>query len=169
MQNAIFLSFVWLISLYLHCYSQNATQVDDEKSITIVLIMNGLRPDAITPEVMPNLYRLQKDGINFTNSHSTIPTVTRVNSASLASGCYPGTHGIMSNSIYVKEFNPSSSISTSDYKNLISIDSLKNGNLFSVKSMGEILHQNNVKYVAISSGSSGSAFLQNHHVNQTGG
>ncbi len=169
MRKAIFFSFIWLISFYFACYGQNGTQSDNKNSIIIVLIMDGLRPDAITPEVMPNLYKLQKDGVNFTNSHSTIPTVTRVNSASLASGCYPGSHGIMSNSIYIKKFNPLKSVSTSDYRNLISIDSLTKGNLLSVKSIGEILHQNNVKYVAISSGSSGSAFLQNHHVKQTGG
>ncbi len=169
MRKALFLSFIWLISFCFNYYGQNVTQPDNKKSITIVLIMDGLRPDAIIPEVMPNLYRLQKDGVNFTNSHAVIPTVTRVNSASLASGCYPGTHGIMSNSIYIKEFNPSSSVSTSNYKNLISIDSLKNGNLLSVKSIGEILHQNNVKYAAISSGSPGSAFLLNHHVMEGGG
>jgi len=169
MQNAIFLSFIWLISFFFNNYGQKVTQINDQKSIIIVLIMDGLRPDAITPEIMPNLYQLQKDGVNFTNSHSTIPTVTRVNSASLASGSYPGTHGIMSNSIYIKEFDPSRSVSTSDYRNLISIDSLTKGNLLSVKSIGEILHQNNVKYAAVSSGSSGSAFLQNHHAKQTGG
>ncbi|VAX29099.1 hypothetical protein MNBD_IGNAVI01-1540, partial [hydrothermal vent metagenome] len=169
MKKAIFLSFIWLISFYFNYYGQNVTKQNNEKPITIVLIMDGLRPDAITPEVMPNLYQLQKDGVNFTNSHSAIPTVTRVNSASLASGCYPGTHGIMSNSIYIKEFNPTSSISTWNYKNLVGIDSLTKGNLLSVRSIGEILHRNNVKYAAISSGSPGSAFLLNHHVKQTGG
>jgi len=51
--------------------------------------MDGLLPDAITPEVMPNIYQLRKDGVNFTNSHSIFSTGSRVNSASLASECYP--------------------------------------------------------------------------------
>lgn len=169
MRKAIFLSFIWLILFYFNNNGQNGNQPNNKNSITIVLIMDGLRPDAITPDVMPNLYQLQRDGVNFTNSHSAIPTVTRVNSASLATGYYPGRHGIMSNSIYIKEFNSSSSVSTSDYKNLISIDSITKGNLLSVKSLGEILDKNNVKYTAISSGSPGSVFLLNHHVKQNGG
>ncbi|NOX67084.1 MAG: alkaline phosphatase family protein [Chlorobi bacterium] len=169
MRKAIFLSFIWLILFYSNNNGQNEIQPNNKNSITIVLIMDGLRPDAITPEVMPNLYNLKKNGVNFTNSHSAIPTVTRVNSASLATGYYPGRHGIMSNSIYIKEFNSSSSVSTSDYKNLISIDSITKGNLLSVESIGEILDKNNVKYTAISSGSPGSVFLLNHHVKQNGG
>lgn len=125
MQNAIFFSFIWLILIYSNCYCQDAAYLSDKKSITIVLIMDGLRPEAITPEVMPNLYQLKKNGVNFTNSHAAVPTITHVNSASFASGCFSGTHGIMNNSIYLKEFNLSSSISTGNYKNITSIDSLK--------------------------------------------
>ncbi len=61
-----------------------------------------------------------------------------------------------------KEVNPMGSVSTGNYKNLMKIDSVSNGNLLYVKSIGEILQQNNLKYVAISSGSTGSAYLLNH-------
>lgn len=151
---------------YSNCFGHNAPQQSDSRPLTIVLIMDGLRPDAVTQKNMPNLFKLQQEGVEFTNSHASIPTVTRVNSASLASGSYPASHGIMSNSIYIKEVNPTASVSTGNYKNLMEVDSVSNGNLLYVKTIGEILQQNNLKYVAISSGSTGSAYLLNHKVHE---
>ena len=151
---------------YSNSFGQKMSHESDSIPLTIVLIMDGLRPDAVTQMNMPNLFKLQQEGVKFTNSHASIPTVTRVNSASLASGSYPESHGIMSNSIYVKDVNPTGSVSTGNYKNLMKIDSVSNGKLLYVKTIGEILQQNNLKYVAISSGSTGSAYLLNHKANE---
>ncbi|WP_225912931.1 alkaline phosphatase family protein [Nostoc flagelliforme] len=38
---------------------------------------------------MPNLYRLRQQGVNYVNGHAVFPTVTRVNSAAIATGYYP--------------------------------------------------------------------------------
>ncbi len=154
----------FLTTHYSNCFGQKMSKESDSRPLMIVLIMDGLRPDAITQKNMPNLFKLQQEGVKFTNSHASIPTVTRVNSASLASGSYPEAHGIMSNSIYLKEVNPTGSVSTGNYKNLMKVDSVSNGKLLYVKTIGEILQQNNLQYVAISSGSTGSAYLLNHKV-----
>ena len=68
-------------------------------SMQIVLVLDGLRPDSITPVNTPNLDRLRSNGVQFDNTHAVFPTVTRVNSASLGTGVYPNRHGIMGNSI----------------------------------------------------------------------
>lgn len=166
MQNKIFLWLILFVIQYSNCVGQDVLHQSDSKVITIVLIMDGLRPDAVTHENMPNLFKLQNEGVKFTNSHAAIPTVTRVNSASLASGYYSGSHGIMSNSIFFEKINPTGSISTGDYKIMQKMDSISNGNLLTVKSIGKILYENNKKYVVLSSGSTGSAYLLNHHVNK---
>ncbi|MBC7818845.1 MAG: alkaline phosphatase family protein, partial [Planctomycetaceae bacterium] len=45
----------------------------------LLLVLDGLRPDYVTKDVMPNLYALAQRGVTFTNHHSVYPTVTRVN------------------------------------------------------------------------------------------
>lgn len=65
MQNAIFHSFIWLISTYSKFYCKNTTQLSDKKSIIIVLIMDGVRSVAITHKITPTHYRFQKNDYLF--------------------------------------------------------------------------------------------------------
>src|SRR3954468_1938481 len=67
----------------------------------IVIVVDGLRPDNVTRDVMPRLFRLGQRGIVFTAHHSVFPTVTRVNASSFVTGAYPETHGLLGNTIYV--------------------------------------------------------------------
>ena len=67
-------------------------------TLNIVLVLDGLRPDAITPAETPNLWRLRQEGVNFTNSHSVFPTVTRVNATAIGTGTLPGRNGVVGNS-----------------------------------------------------------------------
>src|SRR5437899_8652757 len=64
----------------------------------LLVIFDGLRPDYVTPDLMPNLYAFGQRGIVFTNHHSVFPTVTRVNTSSISTGSYPERHGLLGNS-----------------------------------------------------------------------
>src|SRR6185436_7305888 len=75
-------------------------------SLNIVLVMDGLRPDSITPDETPNLWRLRQEGVNFINGHSVFPTVTRVNATAIGTGMYPDRNGIFGNSLYVRAVDP---------------------------------------------------------------
>src|SRR4051794_26188397 len=72
-----------------------------EAPLTIVLVVDGLRPDSISADVMPNVAKLRQQGTWAENSHSVFPTVTRVNSTSIGTGASPAVHGIVSNTMYV--------------------------------------------------------------------
>src|ERR1700740_2792044 len=67
----------------------------------LVLVLDGLRPDSITAEETPNLFRLRQEGVNFLNGHSVFPTVTRVNATAIGTGTYPDRNGILGNRIYI--------------------------------------------------------------------
>src|SRR5262249_32045577 len=67
----------------------------DRPALVIVLVIDGLRPDSITPSVSPNLDRLKTKGVWYTQSHSVFPTVTRVNAASISTDTLPSRHGIV--------------------------------------------------------------------------
>lgn len=134
----------------------------EDSPAVLVIVLDGLRPDYVTPELMPNLHALGEAGIMGARHHSAIPTVTRVNASTLATGSHPGTHGILGNTIYIPEVDPERGISTSDVKNLIKVEEATGGHLLTTPSLGEILDTAGKEILVVSSGSSGSSFLLNH-------
>ncbi len=131
---------------------------------TLIIFFDGLRPDYITPENMPNLYAFSKKGAYGKKHHSVFPTVTRVNSSSYSTGSYPKTHGLMGNTVYFPKVNKTQGLNTGDAENLNKINDSENGNLLTAISLGEILTKAGKKMMVFSSGSTGSALLQNHKV-----
>ena len=137
-----------------------------QANLVLVLVVDGLRPDCINPTDTPNIYKLQREGVHFVNTHSVFPTVTRVNSASFPTGAYPSTHGLMSNRMYVPEVDPANPINTSNYLPLIQLDSASGGRLLFVKTLSERLQEKGKLLATLSSGSSGGALLLNHRARQ---
>jgi arylsulfatase A-like enzyme len=66
----------------------------------IIFVADGLRYGSVTPENMPNMFKLKSEGVDFTNSHSLFPTVTTVNASAIATGHYIGDTGNFGNYIY---------------------------------------------------------------------
>jgi arylsulfatase A-like enzyme len=130
-------------------------------TLNLVLVLDGLRPDAITPEETPNLWRLRQDGVNFPNSHAVFPTVTRVNATAIATGAYPARNGILGNRIYVRAVDPNFAFNNDDHRNLMRLDEVTGGRMVLVKSLGELLAERGKRLAAVSSGSTGSALLLN--------
>lgn len=69
----------------------------------VLMIIDGLRADMVTSEYTPVLSRIAGSARFFTRHRSVFPSATRVNSASIATGCYPGTHGLSGNVIALDE------------------------------------------------------------------
>jgi arylsulfatase A-like enzyme len=66
----------------------------------LIVVMDGLRRDQITAEQMPTLYALAQNGVLFNAHHSTYPSSTQVNGASLATGAKPSTSKVIANREY---------------------------------------------------------------------
>ena len=127
----------------------------------VVIVVDGLRPDYVTADVMPRLFRLGQRGMVFNAHHAVFPTVTRVNAPSFVTGSYPETHGLMGNAIYIPKANPAKALDTGDKANLEAGERADRP-LLTAPTLGEILQPSGKKVLAVSSGSSGSAFLLNH-------
>ena len=50
----------------------------------LLIVLDGLRPDYVTRELMPNLYALGQRGVVMNRHHAVYPTVTRVNASSIS-------------------------------------------------------------------------------------
>jgi len=140
-----------------------------QATLNIVLVLDGLRPDAITPAETPNLWRLRQEGVNFTSSHSVFPTVTRVNATAIGTGTLPGRNGVVGNSQYVRAVDPSHAFVNDDHKKLLRLDQVTGGGMVLVKTLGEILQERGKRLAAVSSGSTGSALLTNARAPQGAG
>lgn len=131
------------------------------KRFVIVFVVDGLRPDAIGPDVTPTLFRLRSEGVEFTHAHAVFPTVTRVNAAAIATGTQPGTHGIVGNRLYVPAVDPRRAFDTGNYRNLLALDQASGGRLVTTRSLSERLRAHGLSMIGVSSGSTGSALLLN--------
>ena len=136
---------------------------DGASHTQLVIVVDGLRPDYVTPELMPRLVQLGQRGIVFTAHHSVFPTVTRVNASSIATGAYPETHGLLGNTVYAPAVNATRGLDTGSRENLEAI-ARAGGPLLTAPSLGEILQQAGRKLLVVGSGTSGAAFLLNHTV-----
>ncbi len=128
--------------------------------LVIVLVIDGLRPDSVTPEIMPHLHRLKTEGVWYAHAHSVFPTVTRVNATSIGTGMLPSRHGIVSNALYLPEHS-ATVLSNGDYLNLLKLGEANGGRIVGPKSLHEHLREASMTYVALSSGSTGNAVLLN--------
>src|SRR4051812_31612099 len=129
----------------------------------LLLVVDGLRPDYVTQEIMPRLTGLGRRGVVFTAHHSVFPTVTRVNASSMSTGTYPEAHGLMGNTVYSEKTFPTRGLNTAQADELQSMERAE-GQLLTATTLGAILRQAGRKFAVFSAGSSGSAMLLNHPV-----
>jgi arylsulfatase A-like enzyme len=143
-----------------------ATPPANDRKVLLV-VLDGLRPDYVAPERMPNLHAVAGRGVWFTDHHSVFPTVTRVNASSMATGAFPAKHGLLGNTVYFPQVAPRG-LNTSEARNLMEIEKATGGRLLSVPSLGEILEQAGRTLLVGGSGSGGAAYLLNHKVRGAG-
>ena len=130
----------------------------------LLIVLDGLRPDYVQPHFMPALHALGRRGIVMTSHHAVFPTVTRVNAASISTGAYPETHGLMGNSVFFPRVDAARFLSTSDRGNLLRIEAAGDDRLLTAPTLGEALQSAGHRLLVMSAGSSGSAYLLNHTV-----
>jgi predicted AlkP superfamily pyrophosphatase or phosphodiesterase len=128
--------------------------------LCVVFVVDGLRPDSINPDDTPTIARLRAAGVEYVNSHSVFPTVTRVNTAALVSGAYPDAAGIVGNSMFVAGVNARAPFNTSDHRALLKLEEAT-GRAITSETLGEVLQAHGRRLVTLSSGSTGNAFLLN--------
>lgn len=135
----------------------------------LILGLDGLRADMVTPDTTPHLLRLAAQGVHFRQHHATFPTATRVNIASLVTGAHSGTHGIVNNAIFEPAVAADTWVDLGRYDVVEAADTYYQGGLLSTPSLGEILAQHGDTMMAASAGTTGSNRLMHHKVKTLGG
>jgi arylsulfatase A-like enzyme len=117
---------------------------------------------------MPNLSRFADRGTRFARHHAVFPSVTRLNVASLVTGCYPGTHGIAGNRFVLRDVDPYRAIDVLEPA-MRRVQEATGGKALLVPTLGDILAGHGMEYVAVVSGTSGNAFCQHPNAGDAGG
>ena len=131
------------------------------RPLVLVVVVDGLRPDSISAEDTPTLFRLRAEGVDLVNSHAVFPTVTRVNAAAIATGAQPGASGLVGNQMFVPAVEDRRAFDTGNYRNFLALERATGGRVLQVRTLAERLHGRGLALAGVSSGSTGSAFLLN--------
>jgi len=129
-----------------------------ETSRVVVLIWDGLRPDFVRPALTPNLCGLGDGGVVFSEHRAVFPSKTRVSASSIATGCYPGTHGIVGNALYIPAVSAHDTLNTGDHEALQAL--ARDQPLLARPTLAERLRDAGRSFAIVSSGSPGSSWLQ---------
>ena len=135
----------------------------------LIVAFDALRPDMVTPELMPNLTAFAEAGVRFCHSRATFPTETRVNQAALVTGCYPVRHGIVGNKFMDPVASPGKLFNTGDEAELAAGDRRLGGQLMDVPVLGETLAGRGMDLAVVSAGTPGGTRMLHHKAERLGG
>lgn len=160
LKKSIIISGIFIMLFAVNIQAQQKAK----QTKTLIVFFDGLRPDYITAEAMPNLYAFRQQGSYGKQHHSVYPTVTRVNSSAYSTGSYPAKTGLLGNTVYFPEVDKVQGLNTGEAEDLNKITKATNGKLLTAVSLGELLQAAGKRMMVFSSGSTGQALLQNHTV-----
>ncbi len=132
----------------------------------LIVAFDGLQPAQVTPALMPNLASFVAEGVAFDHHHPVYPSVTRINAASMVTGRNPGAHGIAANILVMRDYDPHTAFSA--LEPTLAKVALKTKVLLA-PTLAEHLQPHGLEYVAISTGTSGNAYLHSPHAERVGG
>jgi len=135
----------------------------------LIVAFDALRPDMVTPELMPNLTAFAETGVRFSHARAAFPTETRVNQSALVTGCYPTRHGIVGNKFMDPAAAPNGPFDTGDETALAAGDRRLGGKLMGVPVLGEILADRGMALAVISAGTPGGTRILHHKAERLGG
>jgi arylsulfatase A-like enzyme len=92
------------------CSSAAAVVPAKPERHVVVVVWDGMRPDFVTEQNTPTLWKLAREGITFRNHHAVYPSATMVNGTAIVTGIYPGNNGIIANHVYRPDIDPNHSI-----------------------------------------------------------
>jgi len=125
----------------------------------LILVLDGLRPDLVTPDTMPFLSSLERQGLRLTHYTAAYPPHTRVQVTTMCTGTYPSQHGIVSNVMVLDGLPEDGVLDTSDFRQLKMLDELTDGQAVLRAPLADLLAEQGKRFAIAATGSTGSTWL----------
>ena len=134
----------------------------------LVVVFDALRPEFVTPELMPNLAAFANSGVRYPNSHSIFLTETRVNQTGVVTGCLPQRNGIVANVMMANDVWPDRILNTGIEDEIRAAFEQAGDKLIQMPTLSERLAAKGLKYASFSAGTPGGGRLLNHCAQENG-
>ena len=139
-----------------------------QASRVVVIVMDGLRPDMVTAGLMPHLHAFATGNRWFREARSVFPSMTRVATASIATGAPPAVHGIVGNTFYCPPVTRDFVLDTSLPEDLALAERMLGKPLVDAETFADRLAANGKRVAVVHSGTTGSAYAINPRVAANG-
>jgi arylsulfatase A-like enzyme len=116
----------------------------------VVVVWDGMRPDFVSEQTTPTLWKLAREGVTFRNHHAVYPSATQVNGTALVTGVYPGRSSVIANYAYRPEIDRTRSISVESPTVVSKADELSGGKYISVPTITELVQRTGERTVIAS-------------------
>jgi arylsulfatase A-like enzyme len=107
----------------------------------VVVVWDGMRPDFVSQENTPALWKLANEGVVFRNHHAVYPSATNVNGTAIATGVYPDHSGLIANHDYRPEIDSRKSLDVEVPAVVEKGDELSGGKYISIPTIAEIVQR----------------------------
>jgi len=107
----------------------------------VVVVWDGMRPDFVTEQTTPTLWKLAREGVTFRNHHSAYPSATMVNGTVMMTGIYPGKNGIIANHVYRPDIDPHQAIDVELSPVVKKGDELSGGKYIAAPTIAELVQR----------------------------
>ena len=107
----------------------------------VVIVWDGMRPDFVSQNHTPALWKLAREGVTFRNHHAVYLSATVVNGTAIATGCYPSSNGVFANYIFRPEIAPGKMIDAGVPDVVRKGDEMSGGKYVAKPTIAEILHR----------------------------
>lgn len=123
------------------CAPAPGAQQSNESRHVLIVVWDGMRPDFVSEQNTPALWKFAREGITFRNHHAVYPSATMVNGTAMVTGVYPGRNGITANHVYRPDIDPHHAVDVELLPVVNKGDDLSGGKYISVPTVAELVQR----------------------------
>src|SRR3954454_4300310 len=107
----------------------------------VIVVWDGMRPDFVSEQNTPALWKLAQSGVTFRNHHSVYPSATIVNGTAINTGVYPEHSGILANHDYLPAIAAKKSVDVESVGVVRKGDQLSGEKYISAPTIAELIRE----------------------------
>ncbi len=134
----------------------------------MIVVLDGLRPDLVTRQIMPVLRTHLDRAATYPESRCVFPSQTRVNATALGAGAQPRATGVVMNKLFDANVFADKVMQTGRLADVDAAEQAYGGRFIDAQTLGDSVHAAGLKLAVVSSASAGATHFVNPHAKQNG-